>query len=81
MFLFAGISFAFMISGFFFEDKPSTKEDKHDDWIGAALVTASLVLVMFVLSDDPTARKGWKILVIPPPMVCIFSGFITDLTE
>ena len=81
MFLFAGISFAFMILGFFFfeEDEPSTEEDKRVDWIGAALVTAGLVLIVFVLSDAPTTPKGWK---NPcefsfPPMICIFSEFIT----
>ena len=62
MFLFAGVSFAWMILGFFVfeEDEPSTEEDKRVDWIGAALVTAGLVLIVFVLSDAPTARQGWK---------------------
>ena len=51
-----------MILGFFIfeKDEPSTEEDKRVDWIGAALVTAGLVLIVFVLSDAPTARKGWK---------------------
>lgn len=73
-----------MILGFFFfeEDEPSTEVDKRVDWIGAALVTAGLILIVFVLSDAPTARNGWKNpCEFPfPPMVCIFSGFITDLT-
>ncbi|KAH9004480.1 efflux transporter [Lactarius hatsudake] len=62
MFLFAGVSFAWMMLGLFaFEkDEPSTEEDKRVDWIGAALITAGLVLIVFVLSDLPTARKGWK---------------------
>ena len=51
-----------MILGFFvFKDEPSTnsKEDsKCDDWIGAALVIAGLVLVVFVLSDDPSSKVG-----------------------
>ena len=51
-----------MILGFFVieKDEPSKEEDKRVDWIGAALVTAGLVLIVFVLSDTPTARKGWK---------------------
>ncbi len=51
-----------MILGFFVfeEDEPSTEEDKRVDWIGAALITVGLVLIVFVLSDSPVARKGWK---------------------
>ncbi|KAH9172954.1 efflux transporter [Lactarius sanguifluus] len=62
MFLFAGVSFVWMMLGLFAfeEDEPSTEEDKRVDWIGAALITAGLVLIVFVLSDLPTARKGWK---------------------
>ncbi len=62
MFLFAGISFAWMILGFFAfeEDEPSMEEDKRVDWIGAALITVGLILIVFVLSDSQTARKGWK---------------------
>ena len=51
-----------MVLGYFVieKDEPSTEEDKRVDWIGAALVTAGLVLIVFVLSDTPTAHKGWK---------------------
>ena len=79
--MFSGIALAFMILGFFVieKDEPSTEDDKRVDWIGAALVTAGLVLIVFVLSDAPTTPKGWK---NPcefsfPPMICIFSEFIT----
>jgi len=46
--------------GFFVFEKeePSTEEDKRVDWIGATLITAGLVLVVFALSDSPTAHKG-----------------------
>lgn len=62
IFMFSGIAFAFMVLGFFVieEDEPSTEDDQRVDWIGAALVTAGLVLIVFVLSDVPTAHKGWK---------------------
>ena len=60
--MFSGIAFAFIILGYFVfeEDEPSTEKDKRVDWIGAALVTAGLVLIVFVLSDAPTAYNGWK---------------------
>ncbi|KAF8261648.1 efflux transporter [Lactarius quietus] len=62
MFLFAGVSFVWMILGFIVieEDEPSTEEDKRVDWIGAALITVGLILIVFVLSDSPNARRGWK---------------------
>jgi predicted MFS family arabinose efflux permease len=62
IFLFSGIALAFMFLGFFVieKDEPSTEEDKRVDWIGAALVTAGLVLIVFVLSDTPTASRGWR---------------------
>jgi len=40
--------------------KTPSEEDERVDWIGASLVTAGLVLIVLVLSDAPTARKGWK---------------------
>ncbi|KAH9000088.1 efflux transporter [Lactarius akahatsu] len=60
MFLFAGVSFAWMMLGLFAfeEDEPSTEEDKRVDWIGAALITAGLVLIVFVLSDLPDRARG-----------------------
>ncbi|KAH9052314.1 efflux transporter [Lactarius vividus] len=62
IFLLSGVALAFTIVGFFvFEaDEPSTEEDQRVDWIGAALITVGLVLIVFVLSDSPTARKGWR---------------------
>ena len=41
-------------------DEPSTEPDRRVDWLGAFLVTAGLVLVIFVLSDGETAPKQWK---------------------
>ena len=62
MFLFAGVSFTWMILGFFVfdEDEPSTEEDKRVDWIGGSLITVGLIFIVFVLSDLPTVRNGWK---------------------
>jgi len=49
-----------MILGFLAIDKdePSTEEDKRVDWIGDILITSGLILIVFVLSDLPTARRG-----------------------
>lgn len=41
-------------------DQPSTESDKRVDWVGAALVTAGLVLIMFVLGQGELAPKGWR---------------------
>ena len=80
--MFSGIAFAFMILGFFVieEDEPSTEDDQRVDWIGAALVTAGLVLIVFVLSDVPTAHKGWK---SPREFFSLFllSEFTKELTD
>lgn len=75
MFLFAGVSFTWMVLGFFVfeEDELSTEEDRRVDWIGGALITVGLILIVFVLSDLPTARKGWK-------SHCEFLTIISKLT-
>ncbi|KAI9440323.1 major facilitator superfamily-domain-containing protein [Lactarius indigo] len=60
-FLLSGVALAFTVLGFFvFEDEPSTEEDKRVDWIGTFLVTVGLVLIVFVLIDSTSARKGWR---------------------
>jgi hypothetical protein len=62
LYLLSGFTFACLILGFFVidEDEPSTEEDKRVDWIGATLITGGLILIVFVLSDMPTARDGWR---------------------
>lgn len=35
------------------------EEDRRVDWLGAFLVTAGLVLVVFVLSDGEVAPRQW----------------------
>jgi hypothetical protein len=40
-------------------DKPSKEEDKRFDWLGAFLVTAGLVQIVFVLSQGELAPKKW----------------------
>ncbi len=35
------------------------EKDKRVDWLGGALVTAGLVLIIFVLSDGEIAPNKW----------------------
>ncbi|GBE89981.1 efflux transporter [Sparassis crispa] len=44
----------------FDKDEPSTEPDRRVDWLGAFLVTAGLVLILFILSDGSIAPHGWK---------------------
>lgn len=54
-------------------DKPSEEKDKRFDWLGAFLVTAGLVQIVFVLSQGELAPKKWAtpcmllIFFLPPP--------------
>ncbi|KAK7450578.1 hypothetical protein VKT23_012887 [Stygiomarasmius scandens] len=40
-------------------DKPSTEPDQRVDWLGAFLVTAGLVLIIFVLGQGEVAPRQW----------------------
>ncbi|GBE78863.1 efflux transporter [Sparassis crispa] len=57
-----GISALVFLGGLltFDKDMPSTEQDKRVDWLGAFLVTAGLVMIVFVLSDGNIAPNGWK---------------------
>jgi len=41
-------------------DRPSDEKDKRVDWTGSALITAGLILIVYVLSDAATAPQGWR---------------------
>lgn len=58
----SGISALTFVGGFvsFDADMPSTERDRRIDWLGAFLVTAGLVLIVFVLSDGTIAPDGWR---------------------
>ena len=60
-FLFAGLGAACFAGGLIVIDKdtPSTEKDRRVDWLGAFLVTAGLVLIVFVLSDGSIAPNGF----------------------
>ncbi len=51
-----------VVAGFFAidPDLPSTEIDQRVDWIGATLVTAGLVLIVFVLTQGEIAPQQWK---------------------
>ncbi|KAF4568237.1 hypothetical protein EYR40_010365 [Pleurotus pulmonarius] len=61
--------------------QPSTveegeEEDRRVDWLGAFLVTAGLVLIVFVLSDGEVAPRQWATSYIIALLVigCLFLG-------
>ncbi|KAH9926528.1 efflux transporter [Amylocystis lapponica] len=58
----AGLSFISLVGGIvtFDKDLPSTEKDRRVDWLGAFLVTAGLVFIVFVLSDGSIAPNGWS---------------------
>jgi hypothetical protein len=41
------------------KDEPSTAKDKRVDWLGGALITVGLILIIFVLSDGEIAPNKW----------------------
>ncbi|KAJ7139217.1 major facilitator superfamily domain-containing protein [Mycena epipterygia] len=57
----AGLSLATMVGGavVFDADVPSLDGDRRVDWLGAALVSTGLVLVVFVLGQGELAADGW----------------------
>ena len=57
----SGIDFLCFLGGLisFDKDKPSTEIDHRVDWLGASLVTAGLVLIVFVLGQGELAPKQW----------------------
>ncbi|KAI0076343.1 efflux transporter [Panus rudis PR-1116 ss-1] len=58
----AGLSVICIIGAFALieRDPLSTEKDKRVDWIGVALITSGLILIVFVLSDGEVAPKQWK---------------------
>lgn len=60
-YLSSGLTVLFLLMGLFSipRDEPSTEADRRIDWLGAFLVTAALVLIIFVLSDGEIAPNKW----------------------
>jgi hypothetical protein len=57
-------------------DMPSTEVDKRVDWLGAALVTSALVLLLFVLGQCQLAPHGWR---TPCAYRALFTALRTQL--
>ncbi|KAK0199427.1 putative efflux transporter [Desarmillaria ectypa] len=57
-----GLSAATFVLGLYAidDDPPSTETDRRIDWIGLVLVSAGLLLVVFVLSQGEIAPEQWK---------------------
>ncbi|KAL4260570.1 Major facilitator superfamily (MFS) profile domain-containing protein [Pleurotus pulmonarius] len=59
-------------------DQPSSEQDKRVDWLGALLVTAGLVLIVFVLGQGEIAPHAWStpyiivLLILGVCMVVLF---------
>ncbi|WVQ98642.1 hypothetical protein IAU59_005773 [Kwoniella sp. CBS 9459] len=61
LFLLAGLAFAIIGAAYFIVPSDlAHSEDKRVDWLGAALVTVGLILLLFVISAGETAPQGWK---------------------
>lgn len=60
-YLMAGITFLSLLCGMYCvdRDKMSTETDKRIDWLGAFIVTAGLVLIVFVLGQGELAPNKW----------------------
>ncbi|KAG6866162.1 hypothetical protein C0991_008116 [Blastosporella zonata] len=58
----AGLTVLCLIGGIisFDADLPSQEVDRRVDWLGALLVTAGLVLIVFVLGQGEIAPQQWK---------------------
>ncbi|KAG7444616.1 putative efflux transporter [Guyanagaster necrorhizus] len=61
-YLITGLSFAIFVLGLYAvdDDTPSTEMDRRIDWIGLVLVSAGLMLIIFVLSQGEDASQQWK---------------------
>ncbi|TFK24819.1 efflux protein [Coprinopsis marcescibilis] len=61
-YLMAGMTFLSLVCGWLSiqPDVPSEEVDKRIDWLGALLVSAGLVLIVFVLSQGELAPQQWK---------------------
>jgi hypothetical protein len=60
-YLAAGLTGFYVLVGWFCIDKdePSTETDRRVDWLGGFLISAGLVLIIFVLSDGEVAPNKW----------------------
>ncbi|KAF9048977.1 major facilitator superfamily domain-containing protein [Panaeolus papilionaceus] len=82
-FLLTGLTSLCFIAGLFSidADEPSTETDRRVDWIGSALVSIGLILIVFVLSQGEIASQKWAtsyiiaLLVVGIVFVALFLGW------
>ncbi|KAI0078556.1 MFS general substrate transporter [Panus rudis PR-1116 ss-1] len=62
LYMMTGLSAIAFLGGAFSIDPDilDMNQDRRIDWLGALLVTAGLVLILFVLSDGSVAPNGWR---------------------
>ncbi|KAF8731224.1 hypothetical protein AX14_005036 [Amanita brunnescens Koide BX004] len=72
-YLAAGLTGFYVLVGWFCIDKdePSTETDRRVDWLGGFLISAGLVLIIFVLSDGEVAPNKWATSYI---IACLILG-------
>ncbi|KAJ3575022.1 hypothetical protein NP233_g1365 [Leucocoprinus birnbaumii] len=60
--VFAAVNAICFVGGAFCIDRdiPDSSENRKIDWIGALIITAALVLILFVLGEGEKAPKGWS---------------------
>jgi len=61
------------------EDVPTPKDSRKVDWLGAFLITAALVLILFVLGDGESAPNKWTTNYIITTLVigvCLIGVFV-----
>ncbi|KAF8658411.1 hypothetical protein AX16_001964 [Volvariella volvacea WC 439] len=77
-FLSTGLTVLYILTGVVTidPDEPSLEADRRVDWLGAFLVTAGLVLIVFVLSDGEIAPQGWR---TPYIIACLIIGVLLVL--
>ncbi|KAF9497440.1 MFS general substrate transporter [Pleurotus eryngii] len=75
-FLSTGLTVLYIALGWYAIDDDEPQEDRRVDWLGAFLVTAGLVLVVFVLSDGEVAPGQWATGYIIALLIigCLFLG-------
>lgn len=62
MYLLAGVNVICFVGGILAIDKdvPNSVDEKKVDWLGAFIITAGLVFILFVLGEGEGAPRGWS---------------------
>lgn len=62
LYLLAGVNVICFVGGLLAIDKdvPNSVDEKKVDWLGAFIITAGLVFILFVLGEGEGAPRGWS---------------------